>query len=301
MARIQLEGVTKRYPDGTEAVAGVDLDIADGELLVLVGPSGSGKSTVLRMMVGLEDITDGDLLIGGERANAWPPRERNLAMVFQNYGLYPHLSVRENLAFPLRLARKDEDEVRRRVAEVADTLALGEHLERRPSQLSGAQRQRVALGRAIVRRADGFLLDEPLSTLEGGQRLHMRTQIARLQRQAGVTTVYSTHDQADAMTIGDRVAVLHRGRVRFQGTIREMMDSVRGKVWTIEVPTSELHHYRGRYLETGLLREGASVRLRVVADTIDDPHSHASEPTLEDAYIRLMRGDREDREDRYDA
>jgi multiple sugar transport system ATP-binding protein len=214
MATIQIQGVTKRYPDGYEAVKDVDLDIGDGEFVILVGPSGCGKSTLLRMIVGLEDITEGDLLIGGERVNDKAPRARNLAMVFQNYALYPHLSVRENIAFPLRLAKVPDDEVRKRVEEAATVLELTEHLDRKPSQLSGGQRQRVAMGRAIVREPNAFLFDEPLSNLDAKLRVQMRTEIARLQKRYGTTTVYVTHDQTEAMTLGDRVAVLRRGVVQ---------------------------------------------------------------------------------------
>jgi multiple sugar transport system ATP-binding protein len=214
VARIQLVGVTRRHPDGSEPVAGVDLDVADGELLVLAGPPGAGKSTLLRMVVGLDEITDGDLLIDGERANDWAPRERDLAMVFQSYSLYPHLSVRENIAFPLRLARAPEDEVRRRVEEAAGILELTQHLDRRPNQLTGAQRQRVATGRVIVRRPRAFLLDEPLSALDPALRVRLRTAIARLQERLRVTTLYATGDQGEAMTLGHRVAVLRGGRVQ---------------------------------------------------------------------------------------
>jgi multiple sugar transport system ATP-binding protein len=215
MAAISLSRVVKRYGGGEPAVREVSLDIADGELMILVGPSGCGKSTVLRMIAGLEDITSGELRIGGERANEQAPRDRNLAMVFQSYALYPHLSVFENIAFPLRLTRgRPEDEIRRRVEEVAKTLELSDLLDRRPSQLSGGQRQRVAMGRAMVREARAFLFDEPLSNLDARLRGQMRAEIARLQRRLGMTTVYVTHDQTEAMTLGDRVAVLRRGALQ---------------------------------------------------------------------------------------
>lgn len=213
MASIVLKDIVKQYGDGFPAVKGVSLDIADGEFVILVGPSGCGKSTLLRMIVGLEDITSGDLEIAGKRVNDKAPRDRNLAMVFQNYALYPHLTVFENIAFPLRLAKGkfSEDEVRTRVEKAADTLELREHLDRKPANLSGGQRQRVAMGRAIVRQADAFLFDEPLSNLDAKLRGQMRTEIARMQRRLGTTTVYVTHDQTEAMTLGDRVAVLRRG------------------------------------------------------------------------------------------
>src|SRR5687767_14618321 len=212
MAAITIRNLVKEYGDGFKAVNDVSLDIADGEFMILVGPSGCGKSTLLRMIVGLEDITGGDLLIGGKKVNDKAPRDRNLAMVFQNYALYPHLTVFENIAFPLRL-RKDmaEDEIRRRVENAAETLELTEHLQRKPANLSGGQRQRVAMGRAIVRDALAFLFDEPLSNLDAKLRGQMRTEIRRLQRRMGTTTVYVTHDQTEAMTLGDRVCALRRG------------------------------------------------------------------------------------------
>jgi multiple sugar transport system ATP-binding protein len=216
MASIALDHLVKRYAAASEpAVDGVSLAVDDGELVILVGPSGCGKSTVLRMIAGLEEITDGELRIDGERVNEQGPRERGLAMVFQSYALYPHLSVLENIAFPLRVARRhSEAEIRRKVGEVAALLELTELLDRKPSQLSGGQRQRVAMGRAIVREARAFLLDEPLSNLDAKLRAQMRTEIARLQRRLRVTTVYVTHDQVEAMTLGDRVAVLRRGRLQ---------------------------------------------------------------------------------------
>ncbi|MFP5219364.1 MAG: ABC transporter ATP-binding protein [Actinomycetes bacterium] len=222
MAAITMRGVTKRYPDGTEAVSNVDLDIEDGEFVILVGPSGCGKSTLLRMIVGLEDISEGEMRIGGEVVNGKAPRDRNLAMVFQNYALYPHLTVRENMAFPLRLADMDDEEVRRRVDEAAQVLELQENLDRKPANLSGGQRQRVAMGRAIVRDPQAFLFDEPLSNLDAKLRVQMRTEIARVQKKYGTTTVYVTHDQTEAMTLGDRVAVLRKGVVQQVDTPRTL-------------------------------------------------------------------------------
>jgi multiple sugar transport system ATP-binding protein len=224
MASIEMNHIVKQYGDGFPAVNDVSLDIADGEFMILVGPSGCGKSTLLRMIVGLEDITSGDMIIGGTRVNDKAPRQRNLSMVFQNYALYPHLSVYENIAFPLRLARTPSDEVRRRVSEAADVLELNEHLERKPANLSGGQRQRVAMGRAIVRHAEAFLFDEPLSNLDAKLRGQMRTEIARLQRRLGITTVYVTHDQTEAMTLGDRVCVLRKGRVQQVASPRELYE-----------------------------------------------------------------------------
>ena len=212
MSTIALNRVVKRYGEGRPAVDEVTLDIRDGELVILVGPSGCGKSTVLRLIAGLEDVTSGEVRIDGELVNERSPRERRLAMVFQNYALSPHLSVLENIAFPLRVSGKVRDEeIRRRVGEVAELLELTELLERKPGQLSGGQRQRVAMGRAIVREARAFLFDEPLSNLDARLRGQMRTEISRLQRRLHATTVYVTHDQVEAMTLGDRVAVLRKG------------------------------------------------------------------------------------------
>ncbi len=225
MADIQMQNIVKRYGDGFPAVNDVSIDVADGEFLILVGPSGCGKSTLLRMIVGLEDITSGDMIIGGDRVNDVPPRDRNLAMVFQNYALYPHLTVYENIAFPLRLSKKfSSEEIDRKVREASKTLELDEHLERKPGNLSGGQRQRVAMGRAIVRDARAFLFDEPLSNLDAKLRGQMRTEISRLQKRLGITTVYVTHDQTEAMTLGDRVAVLKRGILQQLATPRELYE-----------------------------------------------------------------------------
>ena len=224
MAAIEMKNIVKKYGDGFPAVNDVSIDVADGEFMILVGPSGCGKSTLLRMIVGLEDITDGDMLIGGERVNDLAPRDRNLSMVFQNYALYPHLTVYENIAFPLRLAKKSEKEIDEKVREASRTLDLDEHLERKPANLSGGQRQRVAMGRAIVREAKAFLFDEPLSNLDAKLRGQMRTEIARLQKRLGITTVYVTHDQTEAMTLGDRVAVMKRGILQQLATPRELYE-----------------------------------------------------------------------------
>jgi multiple sugar transport system ATP-binding protein len=215
--------VTKRYGDNA-VVDDVSLEIADGEFVILVGPSGSGKSTLLQMIVGLLDITDGDLYIGGQRMNDRAPRDRNLAMVFQNYALYPHLTVYENIAFPLRLRKLDGAEVRQRVERVADMLELGDFLERKPAELSGGQRQRVAMGRAMVRDADAYLFDEPLSNLDAKLRGQMRTEISRLQNDFGVTTIYVTHDQVEAMTLGDRLAILRQGALQQVGSPKDLYE-----------------------------------------------------------------------------
>ncbi len=226
MASITLNHLVKKYGDGFPAVNDVSIDIADGEFIILVGPSGCGKSTLLRMIVGLEDITDGDLLIDGQRVNDKAPRDRNLAMVFQNYALYPHLTVYENIAFPLRLAKgkHSEDQVDKLVTEAAATLELTDHLQRKPANLSGGQRQRVAMGRAIVRQADAFLFDEPLSNLDAKLRGQMRSEISQMQRRLGVTSVYVTHDQTEAMTLGDRVAVLKKGELQQIASPRELYE-----------------------------------------------------------------------------
>jgi multiple sugar transport system ATP-binding protein len=225
MAEIQFQGITKRYPDGFEAVKAIDLDIKDGEFMILVGPSGCGKSTALRMIAGLEDITEGDLMIGGERVNDLAPRDRDIAMVFQNYALYPHMTVRDNMGFALKLAKTDKAEIDKKVAEAAKILDLEQHLERKPANLSGGQRQRVAMGRAIVRDPKVFLMDEPLSNLDAKLRVQMRTQVARIQHQLGTTMVYVTHDQTEAMTLGDRVAVMRAGLIQQVDTPANLYDN----------------------------------------------------------------------------
>jgi multiple sugar transport system ATP-binding protein len=211
MADVVLDGMTKIYENGFEAVSGLDLDVADGEFLVLVGPSGCGKTTALRMIAGLEDITKGELRIGGRRVNEVPSRDRDIAMVFQSYALYPHMSVRDNISFGLKLRRMPKAEIATRLDRAAAMLGLEELMDRRPALLSGGQRQRVAMGRAIVRNPAVFLMDEPLSNLDAKLRVQMRADIAALQRELAVTTVYVTHDQIEAMTMGDRVAVMRKG------------------------------------------------------------------------------------------
>lgn len=211
MASVVLEGLDKVYPDGFQAITDLSLEIEDGEFLVLVGPSGCGKSTALRMIAGLEDITGGELRIGDEVMNDVEPKDRDIAMVFQNYALYPHMSVYDNIGFALKLAKVPKEEADERIRAAAKTLELEEHLDRKPGNLSGGQRQRVAMGRAIVRQPKAFLMDEPLSNLDAKLRVQMRAEIAALQRQLGVTTFYVTHDQVEAMTMGDRVAVIKNG------------------------------------------------------------------------------------------
>jgi len=224
MARVSLENISKVYPDGTVAVRDFSLEIADGELVVLVGPSGCGKTTALRMVAGLEEITDGQITIGDVVVNKLPPRERDVAMVFQNYALYPHKTIYENLAFPLRLRGMSKQEVEERVTRIARLLELEEQLKRRPRQLSGGQRQRVAMGRAIVREPQAFLMDEPLSNLDAKLRAAMRAEISLLHKELGTTTIYVTHDQVEAMTLGERVAVLRKGELQQIAAPQELYD-----------------------------------------------------------------------------
>ena len=222
MAEIQFHDVTKRYPDGYEAVKHLNLDVPDGELMILVGPSGCGKSTALRMVAGLEDISDGEMRIGGQVVNDKAPKDRDIAMVFQNYALYPHMTVRENMAFALKLAKVDQAEIDQKVNDAARILDLEQHLERKPANLSGGQRQRVAMGRAIVRNPSVFLMDEPLSNLDAKLRVQMRAEIARIQHRLHTTTIYVTHDQTEAMTLGDRIAVMRAGELQQVGPPSEL-------------------------------------------------------------------------------
>jgi multiple sugar transport system ATP-binding protein len=227
MAEIEFDDVVKRYPDGFEAVKHMSLEIRDAEFMILVGPSGCGKSTALRMIAGLEDISEGDLKIGGEVVNDLAPKDRDIAMVFQNYALYPHMTVRDNMGFALKLRKAPEEEIKRRVDEAAKTLELEQHLERKPANLSGGQRQRVAMGRAIVREPKAFLMDEPLSNLDAKLRVEMRAVVSRLQQRLETTTVYVTHDQTEAMTLGDRVAVMRAGILQQVDSPRELYDNPR--------------------------------------------------------------------------
>jgi multiple sugar transport system ATP-binding protein len=224
MAEIVLAHVSKNYPDGATAVKDLSLTIADGEFIILVGPSGCGKSTTLNMIAGLEDISSGDLTIGGERVNEKAPKDRDIAMVFQSYALYPHMTVRQNIAFPLTLAKMKKAEIAQKVEDTAKILDLTDFLDRKPAQLSGGQRQRVAMGRAIVRKPKAFLMDEPLSNLDAKLRVQMRGEIARLQSRLGTTTIYVTHDQTEAMTLGDRVVVMRAGIAQQIGTPEELYE-----------------------------------------------------------------------------
>ncbi len=230
MAAIQFDGVSKTYPDGTVAVESLDLDIREGELMVFVGPSGCGKTTALRMVAGLEEISGGEVRIGGRVVNDVSPKDRDIAMVFQNYALYPHMTVAQNLAFGLKLRHIDRSEVDRRVAEAAATLGLDGYLDRKPRALSGGQRQRVAMGRAIVREPQAFLMDEPLSNLDAKLRVQVRADISKLQRELGVTTIYVTHDQVEAMTMGDRIAVMCDGTLQQVDTPEQRLRAARQPV-----------------------------------------------------------------------
>ena len=224
MADIVLEDVSKRYGEDALAIDDLDLGVKDGEFMVFVGPSGCGKSTALRMIAGLETVTGGEIKIGGKVVNDVAPKDRDIAMVFQNYALYPHMTVRENMAFGLKLAKRDKEEIDRRVKHAADILGLTEFLDRKPRALSGGQRQRVAMGRAIVREPQAFLMDEPLSNLDAKLRVQMRTEISRIQNELNVTTIYVTHDQVEAMTMGDRVSVLKKGVLQQVGTPQELFE-----------------------------------------------------------------------------
>jgi multiple sugar transport system ATP-binding protein len=218
MAEVTLDNISKRFPDGYEAVKDMNLTVEDGEFVILVGPSGCGKSTALRMIAGLEDITEGELKIGDRVVNQLAPKDRDVAMVFQNYALYPHMTVRDNMGFSLKMKKVDKGEIDEKVAEAARILDLEQHLDRKPANLSGGQRQRVAMGRAIVRDPAAFLMDEPLSNLDAKLRVQMRTEVSRIQSRLGTTTVYVTHDQTEAMTLGDRVAVMRSGVLQQVGT-----------------------------------------------------------------------------------
>ena len=275
MAEIRLDELTKRFPNGFEAVKKLSLEIGEGELLVLVGPSGCGKTTALRMVAGLEDISSGDLFIGGVRMNDVLERDRDIAMVFQNYALYPHMTVAQNIAFSLRLGKVPKREIGERVRETATLLGLESLLDRRPKQLSGGQRQRVAMGRAIIRKPQVFLMDEPLSNLDAQLRVQMRGEIEALQKRLGVTTVYVTHDQVEALTMGDRIAVLREGVLQQIGRPGEVYDRpanlfVAGFIGS---PPMNLAH-------ATVEANGAGVRVRLGSATIPVPPELAREQGL---------------------
>ncbi|MBA2529667.1 MAG: sn-glycerol-3-phosphate ABC transporter ATP-binding protein UgpC [Euzebyales bacterium] len=273
MAKLQFDGIWKRYPDGTEAVKDLNLDIEDGEFVILVGPSGCGKSTALRMVAGLEEISEGKMIIGDQVVNNMTPKERDIAMVFQSYALYPHMTVADNMGFALKLAKVPKDEIRKRVQEAGELLGLTEYLDRKPKALSGGQRQRVAMGRAIVREPKAFLMDEPLSNLDAKLRVAMRAEIAELQQRMGVTTLYVTHDQVEAMTMGDRVAVLKRGELMQVDSPQELYDNpdnlfVAGFIGSPAMNLAEGTLERG---DSGgvTLKMGTTVALRVLDEAID--------------------------------
>ena len=246
MAEISFEEINKVYPNGFQAIHQLSLEIADKEFLVLVGPSGCGKSTALRMIAGLEDITSGTLRIGDRVVNDVEPKKRDIAMVFQNYALYPHMTVEQNIGFSLRLAKVPKAEIKERVAEAARILELTEQLDKRPNQLSGGQRQRVAMGRAIVREPSAFLMDEPLSNLDAKLRVQMRAEIARLQHELEVTTVYVTHDQVEAMTMGDRVAVLKDGYLQQVDTPQNLYDRPENVFVAAFIGSPSMNLFEGR-------------------------------------------------------
>jgi multiple sugar transport system ATP-binding protein len=253
VAEIVLDEITKRFPDGALAVDKFSMDIADGEFVILVGPSGCGKSTTLNMIAGLEDITEGELRIAGTVVNNKAPKDRDIAMVFQSYALYPHMTVRENMGFALKLAKTPQNVINEKVEEAARILDLTQHLDRRPANLSGGQRQRVAMGRAIVRDPSVFLMDEPLSNLDAKLRVQMRTEVSRIQRRLGTTTVYVTHDQTEAMTLGDRVAVMRSGLLQQVGSPKELYDSP-VNLFVAGFIGSPAMNFMGGTLEDGKLR-----------------------------------------------
>jgi multiple sugar transport system ATP-binding protein len=256
MADVRFDHVSKRYGDGAWVIRDLNLEIRDHEFLVLVGPSGCGKSTALRMIAGLEEISEGDLYIGGTRVNDVAPKDRDIAMVFQNYALYPHMNVYDNMAFSLKLRGMPKSEVRQRVQRAADMLGLREFLTRRPRALSGGQRQRVALGRALVRDPKVFLLDEPLSNLDAKLRVQTRTEISRLHQATGTTFVYVTHDQVEAMTMGDRIAVLNAGIIQQLGTPQQLYDTPANLFVAGFIGSPSMNFFEGRLVRDG---SGASV------------------------------------------
>lgn len=299
MAEIVLDRVTKSYPDGATAVKELSITIADGEFVILVGPSGCGKSTTLNMIAGLEDISSGDLRIGGERVNEKAPKDRDIAMVFQSYALYPHMTVRQNIAFPLTLAKMQKAEIAEKVDETARILDLTDFLDRKPAQLSGGQRQRVAMGRAIVRHPKAFLMDEPLSNLDAKLRVQMRGEIARLQQRLGTTTVYVTHDQTEAMTLGDRVVVMRGGVAQQIGTPEELYERPANLFVAGFIGSPAMNFFPATLTPTGLTLPFGEVTLTQPVHDVVTQHStpekvivgvrpeHLQDVTLIDAYQRL--------------
>jgi multiple sugar transport system ATP-binding protein len=299
MAEIVLEHVHKSYADGATAVQDLSITIADGEFLILVGPSGCGKTTTLNMIAGLEDISSGELRIGGERMNEKAPKDRDIAMVFQSYALYPHMTVRQNIAFPLTLAKMKKADIAQKVEETAKILDLTELLDRKPSQLSGGQRQRVAMGRAIVRQPKAFLMDEPLSNLDAKLRVQMRGEIARLQRRLGTTTVYVTHDQTEAMTLGDRVVVMHAGVAQQIGTPEELYERPANLFVAGFIGSPAMNFFPATLTPTGLTLSFGEVMLAPEIRQMIDQHpkpqnvivgvrpEHLADAALIDGYQRI--------------
>jgi multiple sugar transport system ATP-binding protein len=275
MATITLDDITKRYGDGYEAVKHFSLEVADGEFLILVGPSGCGKSTALRMVAGLEDITEGRLLIDGDVVNDRAPKDRDIAMVFQSYALYPHMTVGENMAFPLKLAKLPQEEIDKRVGDTAKILDLEQHLDRKPANLSGGQRQRVAMGRAIVRSPKVFLMDEPLSNLDAKLRVQMRTEVSRIQSRLETTMIYVTHDQTEAMTLGDRVAVMRAGVLQQVDTPKNLYEHPDNLFVAGFIGSPSMNFFSAAI-------EGDTIKLPFVDVPLDDEHKAA----LRDGAVR---------------
>ncbi|CKO83713.1 trehalose ABC transporter ATP-binding protein SugC [Mycobacterium tuberculosis] len=299
MAEIVLDHVNKSYPDGHTAVRDLNLTIADGEFLILVGPSGCGKTTTLNMIAGLEDISSGELRIAGERVNEKAPKDRDIAMVFQSYALYPHMTVRQNIAFPLTLAKMRKADIAQKVSETAKILDLTNLLDRKPSQLSGGQRQRVAMGRAIVRHPKAFLMGEPLSNLDAKLRVQMRGEIAQLQRRLGTTTVYVTHDQTEAMTLGDRVVVMYGGIAQQIGTPEELYERPANLFVAGFIGSPAMNFFPARLTAIGLTLPFGEVTLAPEVQGVIAAHpkpenvivgvrpEHIQDAALIDAYQRI--------------
>lgn len=299
MAEIVLDHVNKSYPDGHTAVRDLNLTIADGEFLILVGPSGCGKTTTLNMIAGLEDISSGELRIAGERVNEKAPKDRDIAMVFQSYALYPHMTVRQNIAFPLTLAKMRKADIAQKVSETAKILDLTNLLDRKPSQLSGGQRQRVAMGRAIVRHPKAFLMDEPLSNLDAKLRVQMRGEIAQLQRRLGTTTVYVTHDQTEATTLGDRVVVMYGGIAQQIGTPEELYERPANLFVAGFIGSPAMNFFPARLTAIGLTLPFGEVTLAPEVQGVIAAHpkpenvivgvrpEHIQDAALIDAYQRI--------------